>query len=169
MPPLRRAVNMFFDFAHLQKACSKTLYQVVHQRIRNRNALKPTGTASSRGSRPQGWRRKCSTRTGASEIEHFYPVPICFGVIRELMQHPLEGCGVFKRENRVYVSRGMLLPHQPGDPTKLPAAILRGAPFGLSSPTREKFTPPKMRDILFVLFDKVLVSHRDNRAANSTH
>ena len=70
------------------------------------------------------------------------------------MQHPLEGCGVFKRENRVYVSRGMLLPH---------------LPFGLSSPTREKFTPPKMRDILFVLFDKVLVSHRDNRAANSTH
>ena len=28
----------------------------------------------------------------------------------------------------------MLFPLQPGDPTKLPAAILRGAPFGLSSP-----------------------------------
>ena len=71
------------------------------------------GTGSSRGPRPRGMGaqgRKCSTRTGASEIEHFYPVPICFGFIRELMQHPLEGCGVFKRENRVYVSRGMLLP-----------------------------------------------------------
>ena len=39
-------------------------------------------------------------------------------------------------------------------------------PFGLSSPTRKECSPPKMRDILFVLFDKVLVSHRDNRAAN---
>ena len=29
---------------------------------------------------------------------------------------------------------GVLFPLQPGDPTKLPAAILRGAPFGLSSP-----------------------------------
>ena len=35
----------------------------------------------------------------------------------------------------------MLFPLQPGDPTKLPAAILRGAPFGLSSPTREEVSP----------------------------
>ena len=28
-------------------------------------------------------------------------------------------------------------------------------PFGLSSPTREEFRPPKMRDMLFVHFDKV--------------
>ena len=27
-------------------------------------------------------------------------------------------------------------------------------PFGLSSPTREEFSPPKMRDILFVLLIK---------------
>ena len=35
---------------------------------------------------------------------------------------------------------GVLLPLQPGDPTKSPAAILRGAPFGHSSPAREKFS-----------------------------
>ena len=28
-------------------------------------------------------------------------------------------------------------------------------PFGCSSPTREEFRPPKMRDILFVIFDRV--------------
>ena len=38
------------------------------------------------------------TRTNASEFEHFYPVPVCFGVIRELMQHSLGGCGGLKRE-----------------------------------------------------------------------
>ena len=67
-------------------------------------------------------------------------VPVCFGVMRKLMQHPLGECGVIKDENGVYVSRGMLLP------------LL---PFGCSSPTREECSPPKMRDILFVLFDKV--------------
>ena len=45
----------------------------------------------------------------------------------------------FEGENKVHVSRGILLPH---------------LPFGLSSPAREKFTPPKMRDILFVLLIK---------------
>ena len=48
------------------------------------------------------------------------------------------GVGRAQTWDRVHVSRGMLLPLQPGDPTKLPAAILRGAPFGLSSPTREE-------------------------------
>ena len=52
----------------------------------------------------------------------------------------LKGYVVLKHENRVYVSRGMLLP------------LL---PFGCSSPTREEFRPPKMRDILFLFFDKV--------------
>ena len=74
-------------------------------------------------------------------VEHFYPVPVCFGVIRELMQHPRVGCGVIKDENGVYVpDMGVLLP------------LL---PFGLSSPTREECSPPKMRDMIFVLFDKV--------------
>ena len=43
-------------------------------------------------------------------VEHFFgsppkvfsvglsPVPVCFGVLRELMQHSLGGCGVLKRE-----------------------------------------------------------------------
>ncbi len=35
-------------------SCSKTLYQAVRQYTRNRNALKPTGTGSSRGPRPRG-------------------------------------------------------------------------------------------------------------------
>ena len=48
-------------------------------------------------------------------------VPVCFGVIRELMQHPLRVCVGLGGENKVHVSRGMLLP------------LL---PFGLSSPTR---------------------------------
>ena len=81
------------------------------------------------------------------------PVPVCFGVIRTLMQHPLGECGVLKREiGCTSPDMGVLHP------------LL---PFGHSSPTREEFSPPKMRDMLFVLFDKVLVSHRDNRAANS--
>ena len=55
------------------------------------------------------------------------------------------GNAMLKGENRVSVSRGMLFPHQPGDPTKLPAAILRGAPFGYSSPTREEFSPLSLK------------------------
>ena len=42
-------------------------------------------------------------------------------------------------------------------------------PSGFPPPLGIGDNPPKMRDMLFVLFDKVLVSHRDNRAANSTH
>ena len=73
-------------------------------------------------------------------VEHFYPVPVCFGVIRELMQHPRVGCGVIKDENGVYVpDRGVLFPH---------------LPFGYSSPAREKFSPPKMRDKLLVILIK---------------
>ncbi len=57
------------------------------------------------------------------------------------MQHPLGGYGGLKDENGcTSPDMGVLLP------------LL---PFGLSSPTREEFSPPKMRDILFVLFDKV--------------
>ena len=32
-------------------------------------------------------------------VEHFYPVPVCFGVLRELMQHPLGGRVVLKRRH----------------------------------------------------------------------
>ena len=57
------------------------------------------------------------------------------------MQHSLEGCVVLKLVYRVYApNMGVLFPH---------------LPFGYSSPTREECSPPKMRDILFVLFDKV--------------
>ena len=42
-------------------------------------------------------------------------------------------------------------------------------PSGFPPPLGTGDNPPKMRDTLFVLFDKVRVSHRDNRAANSTH
>ena len=48
------------------------------------------------------WGRKCSTRTDASEFEHFYPVPVCFGVIRTLMQHPLGGYGGLKLVYKIY-------------------------------------------------------------------
>ena len=43
------------------------------------------------------WGRKCSNSDVPVRVEHFYPVPVCFGVIRELMQYPLGGCGVLKR------------------------------------------------------------------------
>ena len=57
------------------------------------------------------------------------------------MQHPLGGCGVLKLVYKIYApDMGVLLP------------LL---PFGYSSPTREECSPPKMRDILFVLFEKV--------------
>ena len=61
--------------------------------------------------------------------------------MRELMQNPLGGFGVLKLVYKIYApDMGVLLP------------LL---PFGLSSPTREECNPPKMRDMLFVLFDKV--------------
>ena len=44
------------------------------------------------------------------------PVPVCFGVIRALMQHSRGGHGVSGDEDRVHVSRGMLLPLLPGTP-----------------------------------------------------
>ena len=31
-----------------------------------------------------------------SRLVHFYPVPVCFGVIRELISHPLGGFVVLK-------------------------------------------------------------------------
>ena len=43
------------------------------------------------------------TRTNASEFEHFYPVPVCFGVIRELMQHSLGGYSGLKLIYSIYV------------------------------------------------------------------
>ena len=43
------------------------------------------------------WGRKCSNSDVPVRVEHFYPVPVCFGVIRELMQHPLGGYGGLKR------------------------------------------------------------------------
>ena len=134
----------------------------------NRNALKQMGTGSSRGPHLRwglgaqmfnlgGVRPSLNIFSGSPPKVFsvgLSPVPVCFGVIRELMQHPLGGCGVSGDEDRVHVSLGMLFP------------LL---PFGLSSPTREECSPPKMRDMLFVLFDKVWISHRDNQAANSTH
>ena len=119
-------------------SCSKTPYQAVRQHARNRNALKQTGTGSSRGPRPRGLGAQMFNSNALVRVEHFYPVPVYFGVIRELIQHSLGGCGGLKHENRVYVSRGMLRPH---------------LPFGYSSPTREECSPPKMRDMLFILFD----------------
>ena len=82
------------------------------------------------------------------------PVPVCFGVIRALIQHPLGGCGVLKREIGC-TSRGEC--YSPSSPSGFPP------PLGIGD------NPPKMRDMFFVLFDKVLVSHRDNRAANRTN
>ena len=63
-----------------------------------RNALKLTGTGSSRGPRLRGMGAQMFNSDVPVRVEHFYPVPVCFGVIRELMQHPLGGCGVPKRE-----------------------------------------------------------------------
>ena len=80
------------------------------------NALKQTGTGSSRG--PRLFRSY--TRIHATLVRR----------VRRAQAW-----------DRVYVSREVLFPLQPGDPTKLPAAILRGAPFGLSSPTREECNP----------------------------
>ena len=68
-------------------------------------------------------------------------VPVCFGVIRALMQHSLGGCGVLIDEN--------------GRPSPDMEVLFPLLPFGYSSPTREECSPPKMRDMLFVLFDKV--------------
>ena len=67
-------------------------------------------------------------------------VPVCFGVTRALMQRSFGGFGVLKRGIRC-TSRGK--------------CCLPLLPFGYSSPAREEFSPPKMQDILFVLFDRV--------------
>ena len=80
------------------RCASLTLEFCLSPPSQTRNTLKPMGTGSSRGPRSRGMGAqmcKCSTRTNASENEHFYPVPVCFGVIREFMQHPLGGYGVF--------------------------------------------------------------------------
>ena len=44
-----------------------------------------------------------------------------------------------------------------------------GSPYGLSSPTRIKDSPPIMRDLLFDLSKKFLFSHLHNQAANRTN
>ena len=53
-------------------------------------------------------------------------VPVCFGVIRELMQHPLGGCGVLKREI-VCASPNLrvLLPLHPGERCFVFVAFIR--------------------------------------------
>ena len=49
-------------------------------------------------------------------VEHFYPVPVCFGVMRKLMQHPLGGWGGLKRGIGC-TSRGECCsPSNPGTP-----------------------------------------------------
>ena len=63
------------------------------------------------------------TRTRLSEFEHFCPVPICFGVTREFMQHSLEVYGVLKDAFSNFSSEGYL---------DFPLL-----PFGLSSPVFE--------------------------------
>ena len=67
-------------------------------------------------------------------------VPVCFGVMRELTQHPLGGYGELKRKIEC-TSRGECC-----SPT---------FPSGIPPPLGTGDIPPKMRDILFVLFDKV--------------
>ena len=60
------------------------------------------------------------TRTVVTEFEHFCPVPVCFGVIREFMQHSLGVCVVRKDAFSNFSSEGYL---------DFPLL-----PFGLSSP-----------------------------------
>ena len=54
----------------------------------NRNVLKPTGTGSSRGPRPRGLGAQMFNSEAFVRVEHFYPVHVCFGVIKR-----------FKRDN----------------------------------------------------------------------
>ena len=64
-------------------------------------------------------------RTGlfCSDLEHFKPVPVCFGVIREFMQLPLGVSGVLKDALSGCSSEGYL---------DFPLL-----PFGLSSPVSD--------------------------------
>ena len=58
--------------------------------------MKLMGTGLSRGPRSRGMGAQMFNSDGYVRVEHFYPVPICFGVIRELMQHPLGVCVGFR-------------------------------------------------------------------------
>ena len=193
---------------------------------KTRNALKPTGTGSSRGPRTRGLGAQMFNSDRCVRVEHFFGVPAesIFGGVKVrprlfrsytrthatparrvrraqasltgVRPLTLEYCspsspsGLLPHSGRVQSSiMEVLLPpscgfhHARKRPLKVYAVLklvlrmkspdmgvlLPLLPFGLSSPTREECSPPKMRDMLFVLFDKVLVSHRDNRAANSTH
>ena len=60
-------------------------------------------------------------------------------------------------------------PSNPGTPQNCLRRFCGEPHSGFPPPLGTGDNPPKMRDILFVLFDKVLVSHRNNRAANSNH
>ena len=85
------------------------------------------------------------TTTGNSKLKHARSSPLLRALIVALFVTrgrltPARRVRRAQTWDRVRVSRGMLLP------------LL---PFGYSSPTREECSPPKMRDTLFVLFDKV--------------
>ena len=61
---------------------------------------------------------------GCARVEHFYPVPVCFGVIRALMQHPLGVCGVLKRKIEC-TSRGECC--SPSFPSGIPPPLGKSA------------------------------------------
>ena len=97
------------------------------------------------------------------------PVPVCFGVIRELMQHPLGGCVVLKREIGC-TSRGeccsptfpsgkvpsfdmeILFPPSCGFPPKsFPlkrGPTISGETFGTRARGRPRTAPPRRRHVM---------------------
>ncbi len=108
---------------------------------------------------------------GCIRVEHFYPVPICFGVLREIMQRSLGGCGVFRREiGCTSLDMGVLFPLLPfgikfrpltweyclppscGFPPKsFPLKrepTISGDTFGTRAQGRPRTAPPRRRHVM---------------------
>ena len=79
-------------FKHARSSCPPQACLPYEERVEtNGDGVKPGSTS------PMGHGAQMSNEGHVlSLIGHFCPVPICFGVIRELKQHSLEVCGVFK-------------------------------------------------------------------------
>ncbi len=91
--PRQRALRSAARYSvfETETACSKTLCQVVRQYALKQECVETNGDGVKPGSPPAGLGgANVQARTHSSEFEHFYPVPVCFGVIKR-----------FKRDNIV--------------------------------------------------------------------
>ena len=76
MPPPRRAVNMFFDFARLTRGAFKDALSSCSSTYPKQERIETNGDGVKPGSPPAGLGgANVQSRRGSSEFEHFFGVP----------------------------------------------------------------------------------------------